>query len=90
VRLTFNRPEKLNALSTPLVRALDAALDALAADKAVRAVILTGAGERDFAAGADIAAYQGNRSRAFAAYQMDGSNYRPFGDRSAAMRSRTT
>ncbi len=71
VRLTFNRPEKLNALSTPLVRALDAALDGIAADRSVRAVILTGAGERAFVAGADIAEYQGNRARAFADYQFE-------------------
>jgi enoyl-CoA hydratase/carnithine racemase len=71
VRLTFNRPEKLNALSTPMVRALDAALDAIAADRTVRAVILTGAGERAFVAGADIAEYQGNRRQAFADYQFE-------------------
>jgi enoyl-CoA hydratase/carnithine racemase len=71
VRLTFHRPEKLNALSTPMVRALEAALDAIAADRAVRAVILTGAGERAFVAGADIAEYQGNRTREFAAYQFE-------------------
>jgi enoyl-CoA hydratase len=71
VKLTFNRPDKLNALSTSLIRVLDAELDAIAADKAVRAVILTGAGERAFVAGADIAEYQGNRTRAFADYQFE-------------------
>src|SRR5262245_57956656 len=71
VRLTFNRPEKLNALSTPLVRALEAEIDAIARDNAVRVVILTGAGERAFVAGADIAEYQGNRTKEFAAYQFE-------------------
>lgn len=71
VRLTFNRPDKLNALSTPTIRALEAALDAIAADSAVRVVILTGAGERAFVAGADIAEYRGNRPQAFAAYQFE-------------------
>ncbi len=71
VRLTLNRPDKLNALSTPLVRALEAELDAIASDGAVRVVILTGAGERAFVAGADIAEYQGNRTRAFADYQFE-------------------
>ena len=71
VRLVFNRPEKLNALSTPLVRALEAEIDAIANDRAVRVVILTGAGERAFVAGADIAEYQGNRTKAFADYQFE-------------------
>lgn len=52
--LTLNRPKVLNALNAALLAELDAALDGLAADGAVRAVILTGAGEKAFAAGADI------------------------------------
>ena len=71
MRLIFNRPEKLNALSTPLVRALEAEIDAISQDKTVRVVILTGAGERAFVAGADIAEYQGNRRQEFADYQFE-------------------
>ncbi len=52
--LTLNRPEKRNALNLELVNALHAALDELARDRAVRVVILTGAGDH-FMAGADIA-----------------------------------
>jgi 2-(1,2-epoxy-1,2-dihydrophenyl)acetyl-CoA isomerase len=52
--ITLNRPEKLNALSFDLVRELDEALSACEADEGVKAVILTGAGERAFSAGADI------------------------------------
>lgn len=52
--VTLNRPKVLNALNAALLGELDAALDALGADDAVRAVILTGAGEKAFAAGADI------------------------------------
>jgi enoyl-CoA hydratase/carnithine racemase len=70
VRLTFNRPDKLNALSGEMVTAFEAELDAIAADPAVRAVILTGAGEKAFVAGADIAEYRGNRTAAFTAYQF--------------------
>lgn len=67
--LTLNRPKVLNALNAALFAELDAALDALAADDAVRAVIVTGAGEKAFAAGADIqelAAVDGLRGQALA------------------------
>ena len=52
--ITLNRPDKLNALSFPLVRELDEALTEYEADEDIKAVILTGAGERAFSAGADI------------------------------------
>jgi methylglutaconyl-CoA hydratase len=51
--LTLNRPEKHNALSADLIDALHRAIDGIAADPAVRAVILTGAG-RSFCAGGDL------------------------------------
>jgi enoyl-CoA hydratase len=68
--LRLNRPDKLNALSTPLLAEFSAALDWVASDPAIRVLVLTGAGERAFAAGADIAEYQGRRDAAFIAYQM--------------------
>lgn len=52
--ITLNRPDKLNALSHALIDRLMAVLDAVEIDPAVRAVILTGAGDRAFSAGADI------------------------------------
>jgi len=52
-RLTLNRPAQKNALNTALLGAIADALDAFAADPAIRAVVLTGA-EGNFAAGADI------------------------------------
>jgi enoyl-CoA hydratase len=52
--LTLNRPEKLNALNYALVDRIKERLDAIEPDPAVRAVILTGAGDRAFSAGADI------------------------------------
>ena len=70
-QLTFNRPDKLNALSTPLMAEFDAALDAAASDRQVRVVVLRGAGGRAFVAGADIAEYQGDKRAEFAAYQMN-------------------
>jgi enoyl-CoA hydratase/carnithine racemase len=52
-RLTFDRPEKLNAMNTALYRACAAALGDAAGDDAVGAVVLTGAG-RGFCAGVDL------------------------------------
>ncbi len=57
--ITIDRPEALNALNTATLRELGAALEALAADGETRVAILTGAGEKAFVAGADIAEMQG-------------------------------
>src|SRR4051794_38279347 len=55
--LTFNRPEKLNALNYALVDCVMQRLDDIEDDDSVHAVVLTGAGERAFSAGADIAEF---------------------------------
>jgi enoyl-CoA hydratase len=52
--VTLNRPKELNALNTTLVGELATALEELDRDEAVRCIVLTGAGDRAFAAGADI------------------------------------
>ncbi|WP_315768687.1 MULTISPECIES: crotonase/enoyl-CoA hydratase family protein [unclassified Bradyrhizobium] len=52
--ITLNRPQRLNALSYALIDRLMGALDRIETDAGVRAVILTGAGQRAFSAGADI------------------------------------
>ena len=52
--LTVHRPEKLNALNEEVMTALDAAIDQARRDEAVGVVIVTGAGEKSFIAGADI------------------------------------
>ncbi|MFI5914174.1 enoyl-CoA hydratase-related protein [Dactylosporangium sp. NPDC051541] len=54
--LTIDREHKLNALDYPAIDALLEALDRIATDGTIRAVILTGAGRRAFSAGADIPA----------------------------------
>ena len=59
--LTLDRPEKRNALSIELRFALADALDALAADDAVHAVLLTGAGPA-FCAGMDVTQFGGDRA----------------------------
>lgn len=53
--LTLNAKERLNAIDREMVDALHAALDALVGDEDLSAIVLTGAGEKAFAAGADIA-----------------------------------
>ena len=55
--LRLNRPEARNALSPELIGELGAALDAAVADDAVRAVVLTGPGDRAFCAGMDLRAF---------------------------------
>ena len=52
--VTFNRPKVLNALNTQTMNDLSAAMAGFKADAAVRAIVLTGAGEKAFIAGADI------------------------------------
>jgi Enoyl-CoA hydratase/carnithine racemase len=52
--VTIDRPQALNALSFDLLRELAGALEVLDADPTCRAIVLTGAGTRAFAAGADI------------------------------------
>jgi enoyl-CoA hydratase/carnithine racemase len=53
VTLTLNRPQQFNALSVEMMTALQAALDSIAADPAVRVVVLAGAGKA-FCAGHDL------------------------------------
>lgn len=52
--ITLNRPKELNALNFQLISELAAALEDLDRDEAIGCIVLTGAGEKAFAAGADI------------------------------------
>lgn len=70
VVLTFNRPDKLNALNTAMLNELERRLDEAERDVDVRVAILTGAGEKAFVAGADISEYAEQDEEAFGAYQM--------------------
>jgi enoyl-CoA hydratase len=54
--LTLNRPDKLNAINAELLGELDASLAELTRDSSIACAILTGTGEKAFAAGADIGA----------------------------------
>lgn len=57
--LTINRPDKLNALNREVLTALEQAFSRAMGDSGVGAVVITGAGEKAFVAGADIAEFQG-------------------------------
>ena len=61
--LTLNRPDKLNALNYDMIDRLMERLDEIEVASGVRAVILTGAGERAFSAGADIHEFSRSVSR---------------------------
>src|SRR5215831_15244979 len=54
--VTLNRPEKRNALSWEMLQALERTLQEAAEDEALRALILTGAGDQSFSSGMDLGA----------------------------------
>ena len=60
--LTLNRPDAMNALDAEMVRALHDELDRLENDRELSAIVLTGAGEKAFVAGADIAELRDRRA----------------------------
>ncbi len=62
--VTMNRPDKLNALNKETLAELSECLQELAQDSAVRGLIITGAGEKAFVAGADIAEFQAHDAAA--------------------------
>jgi enoyl-CoA hydratase len=67
-RIVLNRPQALNALDLPMIRACKRALDAWRDDPHVHAVVIEGAGDRAFCAGGDI--------RALRQYELDGEHNR--------------
>lgn len=52
--LRINRPEALNAMNLDVISELSKIIDIIAADESIKTVVITGAGERSFCAGADI------------------------------------
>ncbi len=67
-RLVLNRPQALNAIDLPMIRACTSALQAWRDDPHVHAVVIAGAGDRAFCAGGDI--------RALRQYELDGEHHR--------------
>ena len=62
--LTINRPKTLNALNVPTLLEMEAVLTAFETDDEVRAIVITGAGDRAFIAGGDIADLDSRRGLA--------------------------
>ena len=60
--VSLNNPDRLNALSKPMWEALGAGMRALSADDSLRCVVLRGAGDKAFAAGADISEFASERA----------------------------
>jgi enoyl-CoA hydratase/carnithine racemase len=76
--LTINRPNKRNALTDQMWRAIPHALDWLAGEKAARVVIIQGAGGLDFSAGADIGEFETLRRNAATARVYEAGNSAAF------------
>ncbi|MGC4101746.1 enoyl-CoA hydratase/isomerase family protein [Ferruginibacter sp.] len=65
--VTINRPDKLNALNKQVFTDLDAAIDEIGSNNAIKAAIITGSGAKAFVAGADITEFGGlNKEEAMA------------------------
>jgi len=60
--ITFNQPEKRNAMSVAMWHGLSEILDAFEANDAIRAVVMTGAGTKAFVSGADISQFEQTRA----------------------------
>lgn len=58
--ITLDRPHRMNTISEELLDEFDAAMDVLEADEEVRAILVTGAGEQAFSAGADVQSMAGS------------------------------
>ncbi|MDO8123436.1 MAG: enoyl-CoA hydratase-related protein [Candidatus Hermodarchaeota archaeon] len=66
--LTLNRPDKLNAINEDLTRELQKTLQIVEEDKEIRVLIITGAGEKAFSAGADLSVFMSGVTPDFAQY----------------------
>jgi len=72
--ITLNRPKALNALNSEMISELGNAISKCEADENIRVVILTGAGDRAFAAGADVTEFQGKSPKEIISFIERGHN----------------
>jgi len=77
-RIVIDRPHRLNTITVELIDELDAAIDQFEADDRVRAILLTGAGDRAFAAGVDMNALSGS-AEPLLAVELSRKGRRTFG-----------
>lgn len=72
--LTINQPKSLNALNSQVLNEIDQALDQVAASESIRVLVITGAGEKAFVAGADIKEMQALNAREGQAFSKLGND----------------
>jgi enoyl-CoA hydratase/carnithine racemase len=77
--ITFNNPERRNAVSLDMWEAVEAALARMEDDDAVRVVIITGAGDKAFVSGADISKFESERAEAEAVATYNAATARVYG-----------
>ncbi|ADQ66878.1 3-hydroxyacyl-CoA dehydrogenase [Halogeometricum borinquense DSM 11551] len=77
--IELDRPHRMNTISSDLVDDLSGAIDALGADDDVRAILLTGAGDRAFSAGADVQSMAGGAGDPTAGAELSRKGQRTFG-----------
>jgi enoyl-CoA hydratase/3-hydroxyacyl-CoA dehydrogenase len=59
--VTLNRPDKLNSITSKMIEELNDVMNTLWDDEKIRVLVITGAGDKAFCAGADIPMFQGQK-----------------------------
>ncbi|GAB3024676.1 3-hydroxyacyl-CoA dehydrogenase/enoyl-CoA hydratase family protein [Natronobiforma cellulositropha] len=78
-RLAIDRPHRMNTISTEVLEELSAAIDDLETDDDVRAILLTGEGDRAFSAGADVQSMAAGGGDAIEGIELSRTGQRVFG-----------
>jgi enoyl-CoA hydratase/3-hydroxyacyl-CoA dehydrogenase len=78
-QIVLDRPHRMNTISADLLNDLDSAVDALADDDEVRAILVTGEGEKAFSAGADVQSMAAGGADPIAAVELSRKGQETFG-----------